>query len=393
MGIIFRLFVKNYQDTGNPAVRGRCIKIAGLVGIATNILLFLIKLLAGLLSNSMALVADAVNNLTDSTTSIVMLAGMKLAEKPADDDHPFGHARIEYITGIIISFVILFLGIQVGISSIGKILHPEEITYTLPTLVIMGISILLKLWQMRFYRRVGAHTASETLLTTAGDSRNDVVATGAILAGALLTLFTGINLDGFLGLGVAAFIVVSGVKFVLETANPLLGRQPDSNLVEKINEKILSCEGVLGYHDLTVHDYGVGRCFASVHCEVPAERDILISHDIIDNLERDFHDSMGIQMVIHLDPVVTNDVRTNALKGQVCAAVKALYPDSSIHDFRVVWGISRTTVMFDVAVPFAVGEKDEEMKRKITDSVWAIQPASRVVLTIDRTSMVYFKEE
>lgn len=393
MDSMMRLFVKNYADGADPQVRSKCGKAAGFVGIATNSLLFCVKLAAGLLSGSMALIADAVNNLTDSTSSIVMLVGFKLSEKPADEGHPFGHARIEYITGVIISFIILFLGVQLGFSSAEKIMQPEETRYTVLTYVILVFSILLKIWQMLFYHKVGKHVESGTLIATAGDSRNDAIATAAILAGAVITQLADVNLDGFMGVAVAVFIVVSGVKFVMETANPLLGKTPERELVKKIHERILSYDGVLGFHDLTVHDYGAGRCFASVHCEVSAEQDILISHDIIDRIERDFLKDMGIHMVIHLDPVVTNDMRTNALKAQVKAVIKQRYPEISMHDFRVVWGITHTNVVFDVAVPFSVKDRDEEIKREIAACVCQINPICRVVLTIDRTSMVYLDND
>ena len=303
-----KAFVPGYGAQDTPQVREKSGKVAGAVGIATNLLLFAIKLAAGLVSGSVAVMADAVNNLTDSGSSIVMLVGFKLAGKPADEKHPFGHARIEYLSGVIVSFIVLFLGLELGRTSFEKIISPQPADFSALALVILVVSVLLKLWQCFFYRSVGKTIHSDTVFATSSDSRNDAIATTVVLLGALITRFTSVNLDGFLGLAVAVFIVVSGVKLIMETGNPLLGTAPDAALVRTIYEKILSYPGIFGIHDLTVHNYGEGKCFASVHCEVPAEEDILVSHDIIDNIERDFQRDMGIQLVIHLDPVVTGVV-------------------------------------------------------------------------------------
>ncbi|MCI9551976.1 MAG: cation transporter, partial [Acutalibacter sp.] len=298
---LMRLLVRNYGSP-DPAVREKSGQVAGGVGIATNLLLFAIKLAAGLLSHSVAIMADAINNLTDSGSSIIMLVGFKLAGKPADQEHPFGHARIEYLCGVIVSFIVLFLGLELGKSSVEKIFSPETAAFGPLTLSILVVSVAMKLWQCFFYCSVGKKIGSQALVATASDSRNDVVATLVVLLGAVVTAASGWHLDGWLGLAVAAFIVVSGVKLVIETANPLLGAAPDQELVGRVYEKIRSYPGVIGIHDLTVHSYGEGRCFASVHCEVPAEEDILVSHDLIDNIERDFLKDEGIHLVIHLDP-------------------------------------------------------------------------------------------
>lgn len=385
---IMKAFVRGYGKKDEPSVREKSGRVAGMVGIVTNLLLFAIKLAAGLLSGSVAVMADAVNNLTDSGSSIVMLVGFKLAGKPADEKHPFGHARIEYLSGVIVSFIVLFLGVELGMTSVEKIISPEAAEFNALTLTVLVASILIKLWQCFFYRSVGKTIHSDTVFATSSDSRNDVIATSVVLLGAVITQLTDLNLDGFLGLAVAAFIVVSGVKLIMETGNPLLGMAPDEGLVKTIYEKILSYEGIFGIHDLTVHNYGEGKCFASVHCEVPAERDILISHDIIDNIERDFQRDLGIHLVIHLDPVVTEDERTNKLRDQVRKLMHVVYPQASVHDFRVVWGVTHSNVVFDIAVPFSLKETDQQIKERVDQAVRTLDPDYRTVVTVDRESTV-----
>ncbi len=383
-----KLLVRGYDHPEDSTVREKSGSAAGLVGIATNLLLFVIKLLAGIFSHSVAIMADAVNNLTDSGSSIIMLAGFKLAGKPADAKHPFGHARLEYLSGVAVSFVVLFLGLQLGMTSFDKILHPEDAEFTALSFCILGASILIKLWQFCFYRSVGKHIRSEAVFATSGDSRNDAVSTAVVLLGAVITRCTGVNLDGWLGLCVAVFIVVSGVKLVIETGEPLLGTAPPPELVQSIYEKIMSYEGIIGLHDLTVHSYGAGRCFASVHCEVPAEEDILKSHDIIDNIERDFLKNDNIHLVIHLDPIVTGDPRTLSLREQVLDKVGALYPEASIHDFRVVWGVTHSNVVFDVAAPFSLQDTDQQIRDSISRAVQELDSSYRAVITVDREGVV-----
>ena len=385
MDRVMHFFVKDYNNINSAAVRAKSGKTAGIIGIISNLLLFAIKLIAGLLSMSVAMIADAVNNLSDSASSIVLLIGFKLSEKPADGKHPFGHARIEYVTGMIVSFIIIVLGIQLVISSGQDILAPRETEYGVLTFVILGVSIVIKVWQALFYRSVGRHIRSEAIFATSFDSRNDVLVTSAILIGAVITQLTGFNLDGYLGLAVAIFIVISGIMLVIDTTNPLLGSPPDDELVTEIHKKIMSYDGVLGMHDLTVHNYGEGRTFASVHCEVPAEEDILTSHDVIDNIERDFKRDLNINLVIHLDPIVTNDERTNALKENVVEEVRGIDERLSIHDFRVVWGRSHTNVIFDVAVPFDLDKSDAEIEAEITEAVHKINETYFAVMIIDRT--------
>ena len=378
--LILRIFVRDHKNTEDPAVRDKCGRVAGAVGIVTNFLLFLMKIIVGTVFHSVSVTADAVNNLTDSGSSVVTLIGFKMASKPADEKHPFGHARIEYLSGVIVSFIVIFLGLQLGMSSIEKILTPEENALTPVALVVLVISILAKLWQCLFYRKVGRMIKSESVEATSKDSRNDVIATSVVLLGAVITMLTGVNLDGYMGAAVALFIVFSGVQLTISTADPLLGQAPEGELVQTITEKMLSYPGIIGMHDLAVHNYGVGRCFASAHCEVDAKNDILVSHDLIDNIERDFSRDLGIHMVIHLDPVIVGDARTDALHCKVQSLVTALYPTVTIHDFRVIWGVTHSNIVFDAAVPFAVKDSDavitQKLEVKFKSSIPIIAPLS-----------------
>lgn len=382
--LILRIFVRDHKNTEDPAVRDKCGRVAGAVGIVTNFLLFLMKIIVGTVFHSVSVTADAVNNLTDSGSSVVTLIGFKMASKPADEKHPFGHARIEYLSGVIVSFIVIFLGLQLGMSSIEKILMPEENALTPVALVVLVISILAKLWQCLFYRKVGRMIKSESVEATSKDSRNDVIATSVVLLGAVITMLTGVNLDGYMGAAVALFIVFSGVQLTISTADPLLGQAPEGELVQTITEKMLSYPGIIGMHDLAVHNYGVGRCFASAHCEVDAKNDILVSHDLIDNIERDFSRDLGIHMVIHLDPVIVGDARTDALHRKVQSLITALYPTVTIHDFRVIWGVTHSNIVFDAAVPFAVKDSDAVITKKLEAEIQKLDPDYRTVVTIDR---------
>jgi len=381
--LLIKFFVKDSQSLSEFRRRELYGQFAGIIGLASNLLLFLLKITVGLFSNSIAIIADAVNNFSDFGSSLITLIGFKLSSKPADAEHPYGHARMEYISGMIVSILIVFLALQLIKSSINKIINPQLAEFSFITVAILFFSIFLKLWQSLFYRKIANLIDSPTLLAASADSRNDVVATIAILVAAIISSLTGYNLDGFLGLVVALFILISGVKLVIETGNPLLGTVPSKELVDSIYEKILSYDGIIGLHDLIVHNYGVDKCFASVHCEVCAEQDIMVSHDLIDNIERDFLEKHGIHLVIHLDPVVTNDERTNKLKAEVEKIIEEISPKISMHDFRVVWGVSHSNLIFDVVVPFNFEWEDEELIEHIRNKVYQINPTYHSVIRID----------
>lgn len=385
---LVRRFVRRYEHTEDPAVRTAYGNLAGAVGIACNALLCAAKLLVGTLFGSISVTADAVNNLSDASSSIITLVGFKLSAKPADKEHPYGHARIEYLAGLAVSVLIIVIGFELARTSLDKILHPTPVAFSWLTVAVLAGSIGVKLWMAVFNRAIGRRIGSSTLQATATDSRNDVISTAAVLAALALGQATHLVLDGWMGLAVALFILYSGIGLIKETVDPLLGEAPSEELTQYIARKVLSYEGVLGTHDLMVHDYGPGRCFASVHVEMAAEKDVLESHDIIDNIERDFQRDMGIQLVIHLDPVVTGDERTNKLREQVGSLLHVVYPQAAMHDFRVVWGVTHSNVVFDVAVPFSLVDSDDQVKERIAQAVSTLDPTYRAVVTVDRESTV-----
>lgn len=381
--LLIRLFVRNYQDTSNARVRESYGKFSGTVGIITNLILSAGKLAAGVVFHSIAVTADAVNNLSDSFSSVVTLVGFKMAAKPADTDHPYGHARIEYISGLIVSLVVFVAGFQLAQTSVGKIVHPEATEFSGIVVAVLVGSVLIKAWQSFFYRTVGRLISSSTISAAAADSMTDVISTSTILAGALITRLTGFNLDGYMGFAVAVMIMITGFRLARETSNPLLGEAPPKELVDDIYRTIKGYSGILGIHDLNVHNYGPGRCFATVHCEVPAERDILISHDIIDNIEREFLEQKGIHLVIHMDPVTTDDPRTNQLKIQVSEFLQNIAPGIGMHDFRVVWGPTHANLVFDVCVPFEFSMTDEELVAAISGKIAKLEGHYYPVITVD----------
>lgn len=392
-GFLVRMFIKDGDNIENARVREKYGKLAGIVGIATNLILFLIKIIAGTISGSISITADAVNNLSDSGASIVTLIGFKISGKPADANHPYGHARMEYISGLIVSFIIMVLGFELAKTSVEKIIRPEMPQFSWPVAFILLISILMKLWQCLFYRKIGRRIDSSALIAASLDSRNDILATSSVLAATVITSLTGFNLDGYMGVAVALFIMISGIRLIMDTASPLLGNAPSKELVRKIYQKILSYEGIVGLHDLSIHNYGAGKCFASVHCEVSAGQDIMVSHDIIDNIERDFLKDMGIHMVIHLDPVVTNNEQTNELKAAVRDLIRQISPQIGMHDFRVVWGITHSNLIFDIVVPFEFQWSDDELIAMITEKIQQIDPSYRAVIIVDHNYVPDFGEE
>lgn len=348
--IIMSLFLKN-KNPENALDRESYGKVAGIVGIVCNIILSIMKFVVGTISNSVAITADATNNLSDAGSSVVTLVGFKMSEKPADRDHPYGHARIEYITGLIISFIILLIGFEIFTSSAEKIFKLEENQFNIATVVVLVVSILGKLWLGLFNKKLGKMIKSKALIATAADSRNDSIATTVVLISTLISHFFGINLDGYMGVAVAIFILVSGIGLVKETVSPLLGQPPPKEIYEKIEKKMLGYENVLGVHDLMVHSYGPGSYFASAHIEMDARINVLVCHDIMDTIERDFLSDENIHLVVHLDPTVLDCEETNELKQMVAKILYDIDPIITFHDFRVVTGDQNKNVLFDVVVP------------------------------------------
>ena len=366
--LIIKLFLKN-KNPDTASGRESYGRIAGIVGIICNLLLSILKFVIGTVSNSVSITADATNNIADAGSSIITLVGFRLSEKPADEDHPYGHARIEYITGLIISFLILLIGYDILKSSVDKIIHPEESVFSWVTVVILVSSIIVKLWLSRFNKILGKQIKSTALEATAADSRNDCISTAAVLVATIISHFTSLNLDGFMGVGVAIFILISGIGLVKETIGPLLGQAPSKEMYEKIEQKILSYENVLGVHDLLVHSYGPGSYFASAHIEMDAKIDVLVCHDIMDKIERDFSKQLNIHLVVHLDPTVLDCEETNELKEVVREILYDIDPIITFHDFRVVVGDKAKNVLFDIVVPPSYKYTDKELKDIIKNRV------------------------
>ena len=338
-----------------------------------------------MLTGSIAVTADAFNNLSDAGSSVVTLVGFKLAGQKADDGHPFGHGRIEYLAGLLVSLLILMVGVELGKSSIEKIIHPEDVTFSLVTVVILICSILVKLWMSLFNRKLGKRINSAAMQATATDSLSDVVATSAVLAGTLIGHFAQVSIDGWIGVVVAIFILRAGWEAVKDTLNPLLGTAPEPELVNAIQQLVLSHEQVVGMHDLVIHDYGPGRRMCSFHAEVPEDEDIMAAHDAIDHIEREIQEKFGIETTAHMDPIATGDSEVTRLRDQVRDLVKEIDEDMSIHDFRVTRGPGHTNLIFDVVVPHRCRLKDEEIQERITQAVRGVVPDCYVVLQLDRS--------
>ncbi len=367
-GIITRLFLKN-KDANTPSGREAYGRIAGIVGIICNLILSIAKFIIGTVSNSVSITADATNNISDAGSSIVTLVGFRLSEKPADEDHPYGHARIEYITGLIISFLILLVGFETLKSSVSKIFNPEESIFSWVSVLVLIMSIIVKLWLAGFNKKLSKAINSATLEATATDSRNDCISTFAVLISTIISHFTDINLDGFIGVGVAILILYSGIELVKETVGPLLGQAPSKEIYEMIENGILEYDDVLGVHDLMVHSYGPGSYFASAHIEMDANINVLVCHDLMDKIERDFNKKHNIHLVVHLDPTVLDCEETNELKELVRGILEDIDPIITFHDFRVVMGDKAKNVLFDVVVPPAYKYSDEDLTALIKAAV------------------------
>ncbi len=356
--LLLRLFIKDRENIKSLKVHAAIGALAGFTGILCNSLLFLGKLLVGLMIGSVSVIADAVNNLSDAASSVVTLLGFRLAQRPADADHPYGHARYEYLSALVVAALILVLGVELGKSSVEKLINPQSMTVSSVSLWILAGAIAVKLWMWRFFTALGKKIDSQVLLASGVDNRNDCVATGAVLAGCLLSRFFSIQIDGWLGLGVALFILWSGIGIARQTISPLLGKQADAQLVQKIQELVLSHEKVLGVHDLLVHDYGPGRCFATVHAELSAGEDPLVSHDLIDHIETDVLRELNVNLVIHYDPVVEGDQEWDTLRKTVEQVVKEINPRLSVHDFRMLRVGHQTKLAFDLAVPYDLESRE-----------------------------------
>lgn len=382
---LIRHFVPDSENVSNPAVRERYGLLSSLVGICCNALLFICKFAIGTISGSVSIMADSINNLSDMGSSVVTLVGFRVSGKPADEDHPFGHARAEYIGGLIVSFMILLLGVEFFRTSLDKVLHPESLSLSPVMLMVLALSVGVKVWMASFNRFVGKRIDSTALMATAQDSLNDVITTSAVLLAALVATLTGWQLDGWMGLVVAGFILFAGFSIARDTVGPLLGQSPPQELVDGIERKVRSYPGILGIHDLMVHSYGPGRWFASLHVEVDASDNILHSHDVIDNIERDVLSEMGVHLVIHLDPIVVGDPVVDKMKSLAIECVKSVGERMTLHDFRLVQGETHSNLIFDVVVPIEETRPDNKIASLISEAIHQRNKDYYAVITIDRS--------
>lgn len=369
LDFLLKRFISDYENTGDTVVRAAYGKLTGTVGILCNLLLFAAKLVIGLLSGSVSITADAVNNLSDASSSLVTLIGFRLASRPADPEHPYGHARIEYFSGLIVAAIILIIGVELGKSSVQKIIHPEAVAFSGALVAVLVLSILVKLWMARFYTKLGRKIDSTTLIASGTDSRNDVISTAAVLLSCVVGRMTGWMIDGYMGLLVAIFILWSGVNIAKETLDPLLGAAPDERLVEDITRELLSHPEVRSIHDLMIHDYGPGRQFASVHAEMDCRQDVLEAHEILDELERECLARHNVLLTIHYDPIVSDDEALNATRERILAILETIDPRLSIHDFRMVCGSRNTNLIFDLVVPYDLASRKNEIRQAIEEAM------------------------
>ena len=387
ISLLSKLIIKNYKEFENPNVRLKYGILCGAVGILFNILLFTGKLIAGTLTGSIGITADAFNNLSDAGSSTITLVGFRLSGTKADKEHPFGHGRFEYIAGLIVSMAILLMGFELGKTSIDKIIHPEAVTFSYLAVGVLIVSILTKLYMFFYNRSIGKKIDSAAMRATALDSFSDVTATSVVLLSMLIGKWTGWKIDGYAGLLVAMFIGYTGIRAAQETVSPLLGQSPTQEFVEKIEHIVMEQDGVIGVHDLVVHDYGPGRRMISLHAEVPADGNLILLHDAVDNLEKLLRKECGCEAVIHMDPVEMNNVETNRLRTETRAILEQIDERLTLHDFRVVAGPTHTNLVFDVVVPFGFSMTDEAVRSAISERIHTLEGNCYAVIDIDKSSV------
>lgn len=384
--LLVKMFVKNYEDTDNISVRTAYGVLASGVGIACNVLLSLAKMMVGMLLHSVSVMADAFNNLSDAGSSIIGLVGVKMAEKPADEDHPFGHGRIEYVAALIVAFLVIEVGFTFFKDSISKIRHPEELRFQMVSIVILGMSILVKLWLGMFNKKLGKKIDSQVMMATAADSLGDVIATAATVVSILFWKVTGINIDGFVGLGVSLVVMWAGIGIARDTLEPLIGEATTPEDYRRIKKFVEKYDGIMGSHDLIVHNYGPGRSMASIHAEVPNNVSIEVSHEIIDRIERDAAKELGLFLVIHMDPLETEDQTVLKVRKKTEKAVEELDSRCSIHDFRMVKGEDQMNLIFDLVVPREYSEKKgDELMIRVIERMQEIDKRYQCVITLENS--------
>ena len=381
--LLTRLFIRDRDNVQDPAVRQQYGTLSGLTGICLNILLFLGKLIAGTVSRSIAITADAFNNLSDAGSSVVTLIGFRLAGQKPDRHHPFGHGRIEYLSGLAVSVVILLMGFELGKTSFEKILSPAPVEFSLLPIIILPVSILVKGWMYLFNRKLGKKLDSAAMMATAADSLSDMISTGVVLLGSLIGHFFQIQLDGYLGSAVAIYILYTGYIAMKDTIDPLLGRAPDPELVEGIRSRVLAQPEILGLHYLIVHDYGPGRLFASLHAEVDKHGDISAIHDVIDKVARQIQHELGCEVCIHMDPIAVGDRKTAECRTMMARILAQIDPKLTMHDFRITSGPEHTNLIFDVVRPLESSYTSAELVERIESAVAALEGNYYAVVTVD----------
>lgn len=382
--LLCKLFIKDRDDVKSPSVIRAYGTLSSVVGIILNLMLAAIKLLAGVLSASISITADAINNLSDAGSQVISFISFKMSSKPADKDHPFGHARIEYVASMIVSFMIISVSFELFRSSVGKIINPVETSLGILSAAILVISILTKLWIFIFNRAIAKRIGSTIIKATALDSLSDVFATCAVLASMLISKFTSLATDGYMGVAVSVVIFVAGIKVLNETKNSILGSPPDPQIVDSIRKITEEYPEILGIHDMVVHNYGAAKIIASLHAEVNGEADVFTTHDVIDNIEKRLLAELGVQTTIHMDPIVMNDEETNHLRALVSDVVKQIDERLTIHDFRFVKGTTHSNLIFDVCAPFELKLSDSKIKMGVSERIGKLDPNYFAVITIDR---------
>ncbi len=383
--LLIKLFVKDSKNTSDPAVRKRYGYLGAFTGIVLNILLFLGKLIAGILSGGISVIADAFNNLSDAGSSIMTFVGFKMAGMPADSEHPYGHGRMEYVSGIIISFIIMMMGFELGKSSVEKIFSSEKSEFSILAVSVLGASLLVKLWMALFNTKLGRKIDSATMKAAAADSLSDCISTSVVIICMFIQLFSGFELDSYAGIVVALFILYTGFNTFKESLTPLLGTKPKKELVEEIENTVMNYDGIVGVHDLMVHDYGVGRMVISLHAEISSKTDIMLAHELIDLIEDDLREKYRCSVTIHMDPVVVDDEKADEVKKVVLDIIKNIDSSLTIHDFRITDGVSRINVIFDLVTPFGFRYKDGELALMIKNAIAEKDGRLNAVITVERS--------
>ncbi len=386
MELLVRLFVKNYKNTEDVQVRTAYGVLTSTVGICCNVLLFALKFTVGMLMKSVAVTADAFNNLSDAASAVIALIGIKMAGKPADKEHPFGHGRMEYIAALIVAFIVVEVGLTLFRSSVGKIRHPEELTFSLIPFLFLVLSILIKFWMGCYNRRLGKRIDSQVMLATSADSFGDMAATGATAAAILISVFFHCNVDGIAGLLVSLLVIWSGIGIIRETIAPLLGSGNDPELAAAIKELVERHPGIVGSHDLIVHNYGPGRSMASIHAEVPRETDIEESHSVIDHIERQAKADLDVFLVIHMDPVEIHDARVLAIRDKLARILAVLDAQLTFHDFRAVFIDDKVNIFFDLVVPYTYSDTEQiRLRDQVTGLMREVNEGYQCTIELDRS--------